>query len=232
MDALTRARTEELLRRIERHCTPAAAKRQQARLGPGADGATLGIIRALTKALPRPDQELAQSLWQTGRHGARLMAALLADPQSMTQTALNAWAQDIQTQDLCDLCCSEVFAKSKTPFKLAERWIKQERELTRRAGFMLLCALASPRSKICAGDLQKMFPLIKNGAADSRPAVYRAVNKALRCIGARNALLQKKALACADEICYLFETSPTALWVAANAKRNLAPNPVKRRTVC
>lgn len=231
MNALTRARVEELLRRIERHSTAQAKKRQQAQLGPAADGATLCIIKNLCKALPRPDQDLAQALWQTGQHGPRLMAALLADPQLMSPSALNAWAQDIETQDLCDLCCVEVFPKTKTPFKLAERWIKQERELTRRAGFMLLCTLASPRYKTASADLQKMLPLIKNGAADARPGVYKAVNKALRCIGARNATLNKKALACAEEICYLFENSRTALWVAANAKRALAPNTAKRRKV-
>lgn len=230
MNPLTRARAEELLRRIERHSTRVSKQRQTARLGEQADGATLGIIRSLSKALPRPDHELALALWQTRRHGARLMAALLADVSCMTQTALNAWAQDIQTQDLCDLCAAELFTKTKNPLKLAERWIKQERELTRRAGFMLLCALAAPRAKTPAADLQKMLPLIKNGAADERPAVYKAVNKALRAVGAKSPQLSKKALACAEEICYLFENSRTALWVANNAKLTLAPKPAKRRS--
>lgn len=230
MDPITRARAEELLRRIERHSTPGAKKRQVSRSGALADGATLGTIRGLSKALPRPDQELAAALWQTGRRGARLMAALLADAPNMTQTALTAWAQDIQTQDVCDLCAAELFPKAKNPLKLAERWIKQERELTRRAGFMLLCSLAAPRAKTPAADLQKMLPLIKNGAADERPAVYKAVNKALRTIGAKTPALTKKALACAEEICYLFENSRTALWVANNAKLTLAPQKAKRRT--
>lgn len=229
MDPITRARAEELLRRIERHSTPGAKKRQASRSGALADGATLGTIRGLSKALPRPDQELACALWQTGRRGARLMAALLADAPNMTQAALTAWVQDIQTQDVCDLCAAELFPKTKNPLKLAERWIKQERELTLRAGFMLLCSLAAPRAKTPAADLQKMLPLIKNGAADERPAVYKAVNKALRTIGAKTPALTKKALACAEEICYLFENSRTALWVANNAKLTLAPQKAKRR---
>lgn len=230
MDPITRARAEELLRRIERHSTAGANKRQASRSGALADGATLGTIRGLSKALPRPDQELALALWQTGRRGARLMAALLADAPNMPQALLTSWVEDIQTQDVCDLCAAELFPKAKHPLKLAERWIKQERELTRRAGFMLLCSLAAPRAKTPVTELQKMLPLIKNGAADERPGVYKAVNKALRTLGANSPTLTKKALACADEICYLFENSHTALWVAKNAKLALAPEETKRRS--
>ena len=77
MDSVTRARTEELLRRLTRHATPACKKRQAAKQGlsaPQADGAPLTLIRQLVKGLPRPDQELANALWQTRTHGARQLA--------------------------------------------------------------------------------------------------------------------------------------------------------------
>ncbi len=232
MDPVTRSRAEELLRRIKRHATPSCKKRQSVRQGvhiSRADGAPLGVLRQLAKGLPRPDQDLADALWQTRVHGARVLAVLLADPLKMTVRQLTLWAEEADAQDVCDLCAAELFAKTKNPFALAERWIKKERELTRRAGFCVLCALAAPRAKTPEEDLAKIFPLLKNGAADERPAVYKAVNKALRTAGKRSPALAQKALACADEICYLFEHSRTARWVAQNARLELEPKPRPRR---
>lgn len=224
MDSVTRARTEELLRRLTRHATPACKKRQAAKQGlsaPQADGAPLTLIRQLVKGLPRPDQELANALWQTGTHGARQLAVLLADPAAMTPPQLCRWAETLETEDVCDLCATELFSKTKNPLKLAARWVKHPREMTRRAGFGIVCALAAPRAKTAQADLLKAFALLKNGAADPSPFVYKTVNKALKMLGKKNAALQARALDCADEIIYLFETNHTARWVAQNARISL-----------
>ncbi len=94
MDSVTRARTEELLRRLTRHATPASKKRQAAKQGlsaPQADGAPLTLIRQLVKGLPRPDQELANALWQTGTHWARQLAVLLSDRSEIHTHQLCSW---------------------------------------------------------------------------------------------------------------------------------------------
>lgn len=180
-------------------------------------GTPITTLRILLKGLPRPDQPLAETLWQSGIHEARIMASLLADPKQMTREKLDLWVKDLNSWDICDACCQHLFSKVKNPFKLAERWIKSEEEFTRRAGFAILCFLAAPRAKTEDLHLIKVIPLIKNHAADPRPMVYKAVNWALRSIGKKNPRLTPKALSCAQEILYLYEDNKTARWVAQNA---------------
>ncbi|MDD7579024.1 MAG: DNA alkylation repair protein [Elusimicrobia bacterium] len=220
MNPVTRSRAEELIRRIKRHATPAFKEQMQKRFGiqtQYAVGTPVTPLRLLVKGLPRPDQELADALWASGIHEARILASMLADPDQMTREKLDAWAQELNSWDICDLCAGNLFARVKNPLKLAERWMKREDEFVRRAGFAVLAALSVPRSKTTDEELVKMLPLIKNHACDARPMVYKAVNWALRNIGKKNPRLTPKAVACAQEILDLYEDNKSARWVATNA---------------
>lgn len=220
MDPVTRARAQELVSRIKRHATPAFKEQMQKRFGIQTElavGTPVTTLRLLVKGVPRPDQPLAEALWQTRVHEARIMASLLADPAQMTREKLDAWAQELNSWDICDLCCANLFARVKSPLKLAERWIKREDEFVRRAGFAVLAALSVPRAKTTDEELIKMLPLIKNHACDARPMVFKAVNWALRNIGKKNPRLTPKAIACAQEILDLYDTNKSAHWVATNA---------------
>lgn len=180
-------------------------------------GTPVTTLRLLVKGLPRPDQELAEALWETGIHEARITASMLADPALMTREKLDGWVLALNSWDICDLCCNNLFSKVKNPLKLAERWIKREEEFVRRAGFAIICTLASPRSKTKDEELLKLLPLIKNHACDPRPMVYKAVNWALRNIGKKNPRLTPKAIACAQDILDLYADNKSARWVASNA---------------
>ena len=142
---------------------------------------------------------------------------MLADPRQMTREKLNRWVRDLNSWDICDLCCGNLFSKVKKPLELAEHWIKKEDEFIRRAGFATLCALAAPRAKTDDEDLCQFLPLIKIHACDPRPMVHKAVNWALRNIGKKNPRLTPHAIACARDILDLYEDNKTAHWVAKNA---------------
>lgn len=220
MNPITRARAEELVNRIKRHASPAFKTQMSARFGIQTElavGTPVTTLRQIVKGLPRPDQELADALWASRIHEARIMASMLADPAQMTREKLDEWAAELNSWDICDLCANNLFSKVKNPLKLAERWIKREEEFVRRAGFAVLCSLALPRAKTTDEELVKLLPLIKNHAADARPMVYKAVNWALRNIGKKNPRLTPKAVACAHEILDLYEENKSARWVANNA---------------
>ena len=108
---LIRSRAEEMIRRIKRFSSPAFKKQMADRFGICTDkalGTPVTTLRVLVKGLPRPDQELADALWESGIHEARIMASMLADPAQMTRQKLDAWAQDLNSWDICDLCAGNL----------------------------------------------------------------------------------------------------------------------------
>lgn len=230
ISAITRSRADEMLLRIKRFSSAAFKKQMAQRFGictEKAIGTPVTTLRLLVKGLPRPDQELADALWASGIHEARITASMLADPNQMTREKLDEWVQALNSWDICDLCCNNLFSKVKNPLKLAERWIKREEEFVRRAGFAIICSLAAPRAKTKDEDLIKILPLIKNHACDARPMVHKAVNWALRNIGKKNPRLTPKAIACAEEILDLYADNKSARWVASNALWELKSPKIK-----
>ncbi len=230
VSALIKSRTQELVRRIEQFSSPAFKAQMKNRFGINTElalGTPVTTLRQIIKALPRPDQELAEALWQTNIHEARITAAMLADPAQMTREKLDVWANDLNSWDLCDACALHLFAHVKSPFKLAEHWIKKEKEFVRRAGFATLATLAMPRAQTEDKELLKMLPLIKSHACDPRPMVHKAVNWALRNIGKKNPFLTPHAIKCAQEILDLYADNRTAIWVAKNTLWELNTPKVK-----
>lgn len=220
MTPLLRARTDEIVTRIKRYASARFKKQMSERFGINTEfalGTPVTQLRKLAKSLPCPDQELAEALWQTGIHEARMLASMLADPKQMTREKLHTWVKALNSWDICDACCANLFCKVKDPLNLAERWIKNEEEFIRRAGFATLCALSAPRAKTPDAELLLFMPLIKIHACDPRPMVHKAVNWALRNIGKKNPRLTPYALACARDILDLYEDNKTARWVANNA---------------
>ncbi len=228
---LVKSRAQELVRRIKQFSSPAFKKQMKNRFGINTElalGTPVTTLRQIIKALPRPDQELAEALWTTQIHEARITASMLADPLQMTQAQLDAWAHDLNSWDICDACALNLFSRVKTPFNLVEHWIKQEPEFVRRAGFATLAVLAMPRAKTQDKELLKMLPLIKNHAPDPRPMVHKAVNWALRNIGKKNPRLTPHAIQCANEILDLYADSRPAVWVAKNALWELNSPKIKK----
>jgi 3-methyladenine DNA glycosylase AlkD len=194
-----------------------------ARFGINPQG-TLGIsvveLRKLARKIGR-DHNLALALWQTGIHEARLLAAFVDLPAQVTTEQMENWINDFDSWDICDQVCSGLFDRVPGAYERAIAWSQREAEFARRAGFVLMAALAVHDKK--AGDEQfsPFFQAILTAATDDRNFVKKAVNWALRGIGKRNAALCQQAISCAEEILRRHPTSRAARWIARDALREL-----------
>jgi 3-methyladenine DNA glycosylase AlkD len=117
----------------------------------------------------------------------------------------------------------------KTPFAWGKaiEWPKRKEEFVRRAGFALMAALAVHDKRAPDKKFVPFFDIIKHHACDERHFVKKAVNWALRQIGKRNKMLNKKAVAFAKEIRKM--DSPSARWIATDAIRELTNKKILAR---
>jgi 3-methyladenine DNA glycosylase AlkD len=191
---------------------------------------TLGVsvpsLRAAAKRIGT-DHALALELWESGIHEARMLAGFIDDPALVTEEQLERWAKEFDSWDVCDQVCSALF--DKTPFarEKAAAWSRREAEFVKRAGFVLMAALAVHDKKASDGVFKGFLPLIEREAADDRNFVKKAVNWALRQIGKRNRALNRAAIASGRRIRKMDAAS--ARWIAADALRELESDAVQRR---
>jgi 3-methyladenine DNA glycosylase AlkD len=183
-------------------------------------------LRRLAKDLGR-DHDLAQELWASGVHEARVLASMIDDPVKVTAGQMDAWANDFDNWDVCDQCCLNLFWRTAFAYEKAEDWTASDREFVKRAGFVLMASLAIHDKKASDAKFERFLSIIAMEASDDRNLVRKAVNWALRQIGKRNSGLRQKAIEAALELEQA--ESKSARWVGSDALRELTSDAVRRR---
>jgi 3-methyladenine DNA glycosylase AlkD len=190
----------------------------------------LGISVANLRKLARragKDHALAQQLWDTGLHEARILASIVDVPAEVTAEQMERWVRDFDSWDLCDQCCGNLFWQTPYAARKVFEWSEREREFEKRAGFALMACIAW-HDKAAPDDLLLSFlPVIRRESGDKRNFVRKAVNWALRTIGKRNPALNEAAVALAQDI--LDSGDRASRWVASDALRELASDAVRGR---
>lgn len=181
-------------------------------------GISIPFLRNLAKKIGK-NHKLAQDLWKTEIHEARLLAGFIDDPKQVSDKQMEEWVVDFDSWDICDQVCSNLFDKTPFAYKKIEGWCKNEKEFIRRAGFVMMAVLSVHDKAADNKIFLQFFPLIKKYSVDERNFVKKAVNWALRQIGKRDKELLKPALALAQEIKEI--DSKSAKWIASDAIREL-----------
>lgn len=189
-------------------------------------GVPMPELRKLARRIGK-NHQLARRLWASGVLDARTLAALIDDPEQVTEEQMESWVADFDNWAICDTCCGSLFDRTKLAYRKAAQWSKREEEFVKRAGFALMAWLAVHDKEADDRRLTRFFPLIKRESRDDRTYVKKAVNWALRQIGKRNAALNRKAIAVAQEIGGI--DSRAARWIAADALRELRSEAVQKR---
>ena len=189
-------------------------------------GVTVTQLRRLSRGLGR-DHELAAALWSSGVHEARLLASLVDDPALVTEEQMEAWVSELDSWDVCDGVCGNLF--DRTPFALdkAVEWSTRGPEFEKRAGFALMAWAAVHRKDLPDRAFTDLLPTIRDGATDDRTYVRKAVSWALRQIGKRSAGLNTKAIRTAERIGRIDARS--ARWISRDVLRELNSDTVQAR---
>jgi len=189
-------------------------------------GVSVPDMRKLAKEIGR-DHKLALDLWRTGIAEARILAAMVGDPAKLTEEQMEDWVKGINSWDVCDQVCMNLFEKNQLAWKKIVDWSEREEEFVKRTAFSLIACLAWHDKKVSDEKFIELLPVIIRGATDERNFVKKAVNWAIRNIGKRNLNLNEAAINTAKEIRRL--DSKAARWVAADAIRELENDAIQSR---
>jgi len=173
------------------------------------------------------DHNLALQLWDSGIHDARLLACFIDNPVEVTREQMNKWAEDFDSWDICDQACTSLFDQTPYAWEKVSEWAKRKEEFVKRGAFSLIAGLAVHDKKADDKKFEKLFEIIIRESTDDRNYVRKAVNWALRNIGKRNLVLNKKAIQTAREIKKIDDK--TARWIANDAIRELTSEKIQQK---
>jgi 3-methyladenine DNA glycosylase AlkD len=220
--------TREILDKLKAQANPANVE-GMARYGINPQdtlGVPMPVLREMAREIKR-DHPLSLQLWDSGLHEARILAGLIADPRQVDEALMERWVHDFDSWDVCDQVCSNLFDRTPFAYSKAAEWSSRQPEFVKRAGFVLMAALAVHDKKAPDSAFEPFFPLILREASDGRNFVKKAVNWALRGLGKRNRALNARAIETAGDLARM--DSKAARWVAAEALRELTGESVQSR---
>jgi 3-methyladenine DNA glycosylase AlkD len=188
-------------------------------------GISIYVLRDVAKSIPK-NHALALELWESGIHEARILASFIDEPDKVTDGQLEKWVADFDSWDIVDQVAALI---ASTPYVIPKihQWSKRNEEFVRRAAFSLIAEVSFYHSKMADAEFEQFFPVIIGAATDERNYVKKAVNWALRNIGKRNRVLNRRAIEVAEEIQKI--DSKSARWIAADAIRELTGEAVQKR---
>jgi 3-methyladenine DNA glycosylase AlkD len=193
---------------------------------PKAYGISAAVLHAFARHIGK-DQELAEQLWSSGVHEARILAALIGEPGKITSAQMECWVRDFNSWDVVDTACCYLYATAKPAWDKIYEWSERSPEFEKRAAFALAAYLSYKDRVAEDARFERFLSVIEREAHDDRNFVRKAVNWALRNIGKRNLRLNKAAIRAAERIRQ--QESRAARWIAADALRELKGEAVQAR---
>ena len=80
----------------------------------GTLGVPIPVLRKLAKEAGE-SHEVAAELWASGIHEARILATLIDDPARVTGRQMERWVSDLDSWDVCDQACQNLFRYTPRP---------------------------------------------------------------------------------------------------------------------
>ncbi len=219
---------EEVIRKLNDRADP-SQREGMAKYGMAVDkrlGVAVPEMRKIAKEIGR-DHKLALALWETGISEAMIVASMIAVPDELTEDQMEAWVLDIDSWDVCDQVCMNVFEKNSLAWKKIVDWSQREDEFVKRAAYALIACLAWHDKQAHDEAFIKLLPVIEQGATDELNFVKKAVSWALRNIGKRNRNLHGVAMQTAEKL--QTRDSRSAKWIASQTMRDLTSEATRRR---
>jgi 3-methyladenine DNA glycosylase AlkD len=102
-------------------------------------GISIYILRDIAKEIGE-DDTLADELWVSGIHEARILASYIADPGKTTEERMESWAADFDSWDVCDQV-SSFFEETPFAYQKAVEWSARHEEFVKRAAFAIVAGL-------------------------------------------------------------------------------------------
>ena len=168
----------------------------------GVQGAQFGLSFAnmdrLTRSIKR-DHNLAQQLWSTGNHDARILATRIADPAQCDGQMLDAWVQDLDNYVITDAFSALAGQTALAQEKLAA-WINSEHEWVGTAGWSLVGILAMQENDLPDEFFLPFLDTIQRTIHARKNRVRYSMNNALIAIGTRSHRLEPLAVQAAQAI--------------------------------
>ena len=161
-------------------------------------GVAFGHLRDLAKRAGT-SAALADTLWATGNHDARILATLVVGARGGTEARLRAWSATLDNPVIADLFASWAW-RAPSAWALSEEWIASGSEWMARAGWTVRALVAVEAPDVPDAPFADDLERIERDIHGAKNRVRDAMNTALIAIGVGRPALRDAAIEIARRV--------------------------------
>jgi 3-methyladenine DNA glycosylase AlkD len=163
----------------------------------GVKGDTFGVgnikLRELALEIGT-DQPLAQALWQTNNHDARMLAMMILDLETLNTDELESWARDCDNPLIAD-AVSLVAAQTGHTRELSDRLRDSDEDHAGQIGWNLVAVLARQGAAVASDDwFLPLLDEVEKQVHNRENHTRNSMNVALCGVGISRKELREQAL--------------------------------------
>jgi 3-methyladenine DNA glycosylase AlkD len=161
-------------------------------------GVSFANLRKLASKI-KTDHALAQDLWATGNHDARVLATMIADPAATDAKQIDAWAKDLDNYVLTD-AFSGFVGRTRWVHTKAASWAKSKSDHLGQLGWNLVAGMAMFGEDDDDTFFRARLETIESEIHSRKNRTRHAMNMALCAIGIGREGLRDEAIKTAKRI--------------------------------
>ncbi|MDK2980931.1 MAG: hypothetical protein PWQ55_1278 [Chloroflexota bacterium] len=161
-------------------------------------GVSFANLKKMAKRIGR-NTPMAEMLWCSGVHDARILATMVADAQTVKECLLDRWLADLDNYIVTD-AFSALVGRTRFAREKADQWSASTEEWAGAAGWNLVAQLALHDPALEDDYFLDKLEEIEESIHERPNRTRYSMNNALIAIGLRNAALQEAALAASERI--------------------------------
>lgn len=100
-------------------------------------GVSVPHLRAIAVEIGK-NHALAQELWASGIHEAKILVSVIDEPEKVTETQMEEWVSAFDSWDVCDQCIMNLFWKTDFAWQKAVECSTRKEEFVKRVSFLLI----------------------------------------------------------------------------------------------
>lgn len=85
--------------------------------------------------------KLAAALWQENIRECKILATLIMPPEEMDKTLAEQWVGEINSQDMAEMACFNLFQHLHHAADLSYQWVNSDQEIEQMCGYLILTRL-------------------------------------------------------------------------------------------
>jgi 3-methyladenine DNA glycosylase AlkD len=168
----------------------------------GISGPMFGVsftnLHAIAKKIKK-DQRLAEQLWASGNHDARVLATMIADRSRVDAQLVDRWRTNLDNYVLTDML-SRLACEVDIADSAIEEWCSANDDWTGQLGWNLVGHRAMNQPDLPDEYFDAKLKAIESEIHARMNRTRHSMNAALIAIGLRHGRLRKNALAVAEGI--------------------------------